>query len=561
MRAHSAFLVASIVASGCAPSRQRIPDAWQLGGQTRANHIGPLVSVGNDGPRRFISALMDAFDSTRAMKLCAGLDEHYREPGNEGYEAGIDRLRDELAAAGYGSLPGFEMRIIESSMPGPAWTPVSARLVLHGDGPEQVLHRLDRPADHDRCLLPVHAPSAAVSGPVVLDLEDVVPKSILVTKRPLREVLAGAQSRGAAAVLSSALQEICVDPSGEDRHLTAIAYESVRRGTDLPVGQISPQSYAVIRRAGAGAVLDYSAEVRWDERPLRTLVAEVIGVQRPDDVVTLVAHLDEPGACDNASGTAGLAEAARAVASAAQRGQFLRPRSSVAFVFGEEYDCSRVFLEDTERRPIAGFSADMTGSSEERTGAICLLERAPDPGAVTPLPPDEHTPWGAGEVRAEELFPHGLNLITRMALVDVGLVDRPWLTREHPWEGGSDHDVFLARGVPGVLVWHFTDFAYHTSLDRMDHVDAGELQRTSVALMAAALAVADARPGDMKRYLDTLYLERRLRLNMIDQEGAGPELAALWEDWFVGARHWLRRLCLGLDEQSDPLPETSRRSD
>lgn len=526
----------------------------EYGGQSRAAHNGPMVSVGQEGPRRFVPALLEAFGSEHALEVCAQIDGHYREPGNVGYEAALDLVERELRAAGFGRLPGWTVRMLETPMRGPAWTPVGGSLVLYKQGGgEQSLHSFVEPGDLDRCMLPTHAPAADVRGPVALTLEAVQPGDVLVTDQPLRRVLKAAIERGAAAVLSCRLQEICVDPTGEERHLDAIAYGGISRGTTMPVGHISPRSLAAIHAAGSGAELRYRAEVRWDERPLRTLVAEVVGLQYPDQLVTMVAHVDEPGACDNATGVAGLSEVACAMARASEQGAFLRPRRTLAFVWGEEFGGTRAFLAQNKRRPIAGFSSDMIGSSEARTGAICLLERAPDPGAITPLPPDEHTPWGAGQVLANELIPNGLNVIVRAALVDVGILRGAWTTAEHPWEGGSDHDIFLDIGVPAVLLWHFTDFAYHTSLDRMEHVDAEELLRTSVALGASALAVADARPGDLKRYLDCLVLERRLRLNMVAQEEAGDELAALWEDWFTGARHWLRRLCLGMTAGADVL--------
>lgn len=526
----------------------------EYGGQSRAGHNGPMVSIGEQGPRRFVPALLETFGREHALDVCAQIDRHYREPGNVGYEAALDLVEQELRTAGFGRLPGWTVRMLETPMSGPAWTPLGGSLVLHTqDGGEQSLHSFVQAGDLDRCMLPVHAPSADVRGPVALSLETLQPGDVLVTDQSLRRVLKAAGKRGAVAVLSCRLQAICVDPTGEERHLDAIAYGGVGRGTTLPVGHISQRSLAAIRAAGAGAALRYRAQVRWDERPLRTLVAEIVGLQHPDQLVTIVAHVDEPGACDNATGVAGLAEVACAIARASEQGAFLRPRRTLAFVWGVEFGATRAFLAQNNRLPIAGFSSDMTGSSEARTGAICLLERAPDPGAITPLPPDEHTPWGAGPVRVEELMPNGLNVIVRTAMVDVGLLRHPWTTAEHPWEGGSDHDIFLKRGVPAVLLWHFTDFAYHTSLDRMDHVDAEELLRTSVALGAAGLAVADARPGDLKRYLDCLVLERRLRLNMVAQEQAGDELAALWETWFTGARHWLRRLCLGMAAGTDVL--------
>ncbi|MFT7676615.1 MAG: aminopeptidase YwaD [Planctomycetota bacterium] len=549
------LLLGGLVACASGPDYQ---DGRDYGGQSRAQHNGPMVSVGQEGPRRFVPALLEAFGQQHAFEVCAQIDGHYREPGNVGYEAALDLVERELRAAGFGRMPGWTVRMLETPMRGPAWTPLGGSLVLHTEsGTQQSLHSFEQPGDMDRCMLPTHAPSGDVRGPIALELEAVRPGDVFVTDQSLRRVLKAALKRGAAAVLSCRLQEICVDPTGEERHLDAIAYGAVGRGTTVPVGFISPRSLSAIRDAGAGAQLHYTAKVHWEERPLRTLVAEIEGVQYPDELVTIVAHVDEPGACDNATGVAGLAEVACAMARASEQGAFLRPRRSLALVWGEEFGGTRAFLAQSKRRPIAGFSSDMTGSSEARTGAICLLERSPDPGAVTPLPPDEHTSWGAGEVLAEDLRPNGLNVIVRAAMVDVGLVHGEWTTAEHPWEGGSDHDIFLNIGVPGVLLWHFTDFAYHTSLDRMDHVDAEELLRTSVALGAAGLAVADARPGDLKRYLDCLVLERRLRLNMVAEEDAGDELAALWENWFTGSRHWLRRLCLGMGEDADVLGQSS----
>ena len=197
----------------------------------------------------------------------------------------------------------------------------------------------------------------------------------------------------------------------------------------------------------------------------------------------------------------------------------------------------------------------MIGASYDRTGAVCLLERGWDPGALMTLPPDAHTPWGAGEVVEEDVVPNGLSIVLREALVDVGVATRAksgpaWPTREHPWEGGSDHDAFLAQGVAAALVWHFTDFAYQTSLDRIENIDSVELERTTLAIGAAALAVADAVPTDLERHLDTLNLERRMRLDAVQVAEAGVGMEELWKDWFDGARFWLRALTAG-----EELPE------
>jgi hypothetical protein len=184
----------------------------------------------------------------------------------------------------------------------------------------------------------------------------------------------------------------------------------------------------------------------------------------------------------------------------------------------------------------------MTGEAAA-TGAIALLERMPDPGAVQTLPPDEHTLWGKTEVDPAALAPNGLAVIARSALVDVAGEAGGWVTADHPYEGGSDHDVFIERGIPAALFWHFTDFTYHTSMDRLEFVDPAELRRTGAALMTTALALADPRPGDLERYLDSLNQELDLRVAAAEAAGDRAQ-AKLWKEWCHGARQWLRSECL-----------------
>ena len=299
-----------------------------------------------------------------------------------------------------------------------------------------------------------------------------------------------------------------------------------------------------MRRGRRSARVAFSAEVETSERPLRTLVATIEGAEVPDAAVVIAAHVQEPGACDNASGVATVLECARNLAELLEKGDLELPRRSIAFVFGDEMEASRVWIERSGRTAIAAVAADMTGESEKETGAIALLERMPDPGAVDPTVPDEHTAWGSSPYPAGDLAPDGISVIARCALIDVGSLEGGWTTREHPYEGGSDHAVFLERGIPAVLFWHFPDFAYHTSLDRAGHVDREEMRRTGTAILSTALAIADARPFDMDRYLESLRLEQVFRVAACESSGKA-ETAELWKQWCKAARLKLAELCLG----------------
>jgi hypothetical protein len=355
-------------------------------------------------------------------------------------------------------------------------------------------------------------------------------------------------------VLCASLEAYNSDKSGKERHLDAIQYQSVPAGTQLPAGQISRRSLRAIREAledDPAARLSFQARVRTDVRPLKTLVATLVGRTDPDNAVALAAHVQEPGACDNASGVATQLEALRALVAGIDSGRIEAPAHSLCFVWGLEMRQSSVLLEQGGKKIFAAVVGDMTGESREATGAFPLLERPPDPGSLRALPPDVHTEWGAAEVEPEAKDASGIALVARVALHDAALAAGGWETKEHPFEGGSDHQVFLGKGIPAVLFWHFTDFTYHTSLDRMEMLDAAEMRRMGTAMISCALALADARPGDLERYLRTLRLEIALRIAAAEK-AQDADLARRWTEWEPLERQWLRRLCLG--EKAGELP-------
>jgi aminopeptidase YwaD len=532
-------------------------------------HRGPRVFVDANGPARFVPALLDAYDADAAMETVRFVDGYYRAPGNEGYDAVIEHLIEKLRAAGFdGGDPRLSMRVIETPMESPSWTPRSASITLHAGETHTVLHNFQNRRDSDRTILPLGAPSCDVTGRVRFSLRDIEPGDILVTSAPLATALKRAQDAGAVAILSAKLEDFNVDPTNLKRHRNAIMYKRLDRPSPLPVAQISQNSLKAIRKASDaspdGVTLTYRANIEYGNQPMRTLEARIVGATRPAECSVSVAHIQEPGASDNASGVGGQLEAAIASAKILRAGLVPWPSRSVAFVWGDEYTQTEIWLADTELTPVAGISSDMMGNSPE-TGAIALLERTPDPGGVLPLAPDEHTAWGAGRVTGDMVLPNGFSVVARCAMIDVAISTAEkaergpnvvtWKTADHPWEGGSDHDVFNAAGIPGVLFWHFTDYTYHTSLDRMDVVDGEELRRSEVTLAATLLAMADPRPKDLSRYLISLGMESELRIKAAN-EAKMPGLAAAWSEWHRGASAWLRSECLGISQQEALLART-----
>jgi hypothetical protein len=54
-----------------------------------------------------------------------------------------------------------------------------------------------------------------------------------------------------------------------------------------------------------------------------------------------------------------------------------------------------------------------------------------------------------------------------------------------PYSGGSDHNVFIDRKIPGMMLGHSPDYTHHTSEDTPDKVDPVELERSEILATAA----------------------------------------------------------------------------
>ena len=86
------------------------------------------------------------------------------------------------------------------------------------------------------------------------------------------------------------------------------------------------------------------ADTVFHRRPVRTLVAEFPGERWPDDRVVLVAHVQEPGANDNASGCGTLLAAELALQRGLADGSLPRPARTLTLLWGDEIRASDAWL-------------------------------------------------------------------------------------------------------------------------------------------------------------------------------------------------------------------------
>ncbi|MGE0463485.1 MAG: M28 family peptidase, partial [Vicinamibacterales bacterium] len=442
--------------------------------QPSAPHLPPLD---RDLPRRaeaIYRAVAPRVDATVAMEVVTRMAPLWRLAGNPQFDQSLEWIDERLKAAGiatrYDTIPsnsqGWEMR--------------EAVLRLDGPGGEVVLSR-----EQDRVPLAINSfptPEGGLTAALVdvgrgtdeADYEGkAVQGAVVLADGPLGAVWTRAvKARGAAGVISTQIAPYTQPDSTPDvLQWGSIPYEAERVSFGF---KATPRAARRLReRLAAGAVqVHVQVDAVFHRRPVRTLVAEFPGTRWPDDRVVLVAHVQEPGANDNASGSGTLLAAALAIQQALAEGTLPRPARTLTLLWGDENRASDAWIaEDAARtsRVLAMMSLDMTGEDTAKTGGTFLIEKGPDPTAFWERPSDPHSEWGASDVDRALLKGSFLNdLHLGVALRHAR--ETGWVVRTNPYEGGSDHTSFTRAGVPALLNWHFTDRYYHTNLDTIDKV-------------------------------------------------------------------------------------------
>ena len=256
-------------------------------------------------------------------------------------------------------------------------------------------------------------------------------------------------------------------------------------------------------------------------------IAEIKGASKPEERILICAHVQEPGSNDNATGVGCLTGMAINLKKAIDEGKIERPERTITFLWGDEMTMARLYIsshkEECEKL-VMSLDMDMTGEDPEKTGGHMRVEKSPDPSAkylytLDLLPwedveaydetytsthpdnepgefvrvPDSHTLWGAGGF--SNLFQEGYYL--NDLYIDSGnsvtkYIDDGFEVDVCPYEGGSDHSVFLQAQIPALLTWHFTDYTYHSSVDTLNMSSAREMGNVNITTAATAFMTANA---------------------------------------------------------------------
>ena len=486
---------------------------------------------------RAYRAVSSRIDEDDAMDVVRFMSQYWRVAGNPGYDASIDRLRERLLAAGYsaaerGSAPRLRMETYPNT--GRGWDHQAATLRIAGEA-EPVFER-----GRDRVALAINSFSTPPGGlrATLVDVgrggeaefagKDVKGAIVLGDASLGRLWQEAVRKRGAAGVISTEIAPYIrpSDPaaiSEEQKDVLqwgSIPYDAEARGFGF---KASWRAANRLREAlGRGAVtVGVEIAATFYDGPVRTLVAEIPGRSRPDERIVLAAHVQEPGANDNASGCATLYALARALADAIAAGALPPPERTLTFLWLDEIRGSRQWIAahpEEAKRVTYMFSLDMTGEDTAKTGGTFLVERQADPAAVWPRPSDPHSEWGAGDVKAASLEGSLLNDV-HLAAAARRARDTGWVVRSNPYEGGSDHTVFASSGVPSLLNWHFTDRYYHTNQDTPDKTSAREMAHVGITVATSAYLLASASDADAQAVVDLLAAAAARRLALERRQG------------------------------------------
>ncbi|RZK56637.1 MAG: M28 family peptidase [Pedobacter sp.] len=442
------------------------------------------------------------FNEKNALATTAFVEKYFRVPGNTGFNASIHHVEDILKKAGYVEQKTNEFeapltyRIEKRLMKRNTWEPVDASITMLGENQPLQAYKTNRN------MIPINCGSTVAGG--------VTAEVVFVGKGSANE-LSGKDFKGkiifvegaAGRLVSVAAKEGAIGVLGysmpkynqPEIHQTSISFGSMQANAGIWSLLLSYATKEKLKTACLkGKVeLKVNIETKIYQAEELTIVANVKGNAKPNERFVYSAHVQEPGANDNATGVGTLAEMARVTATLVKNGK-LKPQRTLTFLWGDEIiSTGRYITDDKERAKgiLWGMSLDMVGEDTKKTGGSFLIEKMPDPSAIWTRGEDKHSEWGAGDVKEKDLFPHYYNDFIYDICKAQGKFAN-WTVNFNPFEGGSDHTPFLQNKIPGLLMWHFTDVFYHTDNDRIDKVSATTMKNVGVSALTAAYTLVTA---------------------------------------------------------------------
>jgi aminopeptidase YwaD len=311
----------------------------------------------------------------------------------------------------------------------------------------------------------------------------------------LRAVFSGAAQRGAVGALGTGSPGISSQAPGASADQIGWASISPAASTSGFGFALSQRQFLQLRdMLDRGQKVVMKAHVRAKTYPGRMNVvsASIPGSDSKAGELVLVAHAFEtiatPGANDNCTGVATILEIGRTLARLIRDGDLAPPRRTIRFIWAPEISGTSAYMfkhPELQDTLLVALNFDMTGANTKTTDTYLRMKLTPDsrPSYVNDLVASLLQFVDQTEIRAQQ----GQNAPFNYRLSPVAAIS-----------SGSDHSVFNDGGIPAMQFNYWPDNFYHSSEDRIVHVDPTELKRVGFTAAAAMYYLATAGPGQAR---------------------------------------------------------------
>lgn len=494
------------------------------------------------------------FTGNLAYETTSFVEKYWRVVGNTGFNNSIYKIEEELKKAGYvleenaSEKDILTYRIEKRPLKRPTWESVNAAVKIEGETEPLLQHATNR---NMIALNSYSTPKEGITAEVVYikDLKklpniDVKGKIVFAETHPYR-IYKTAIIEGKAAGIMTYNNPKYLQP---EKNVTSIQFRSIPLDTINKSWGIA-MSYQAKERLKKSlekgkTILNVKIETNIYPSEELTIVADIKGNTKPKERLVFSAHVQEPGANDNATGVGVALEMATLTAKFITQKEY-QPKRTLTFLWGDEIVSTRRYVKEDSIRAKDikwGISLDMVGEDTEKTGGTFLIEKMPDPSAIWTRGNDKHTEWGGSKMRLDQMKPHYLNDF----LIDKFKAQGKranWVVATNPFEGGSDHVPFLRENIPSVLFWHFTDQFYHTDNDRIDKVSKTTLKNVGTTALIAAYTLLNADETTAKSIITDLekaainrlneeLKQSKIAINKGEKLEQQIEIINTWKDWY-----------------------------
>jgi aminopeptidase YwaD len=503
--------------------------------------------------QRYFDIIRPEFTGDLAYETTDFVAQYWRVVGNTGFNKAVYWISEHLEKAGYvlerkaTDKDRLTYRIETHAMEHPTWEPVSASLQIVGEtGPLLV-------SESNRNMTYLNSASTTKEG-ITTEVVHLKDKSDLSNYEVKGKVIYIAASAGRLVQKLMDQGALGIITYNNPRYLqpekntTSIQFRSLAPQTDTKFWGIA-LSYAAKARLETAlqkGKVEVQVNIQTNIYPSEelTVVAHIKGAKLPKERLVFSAHIQEPGANDNATGVGTQLEMATLAASLFKT-QKIELDRTLTFLWGDEIISTQRYIQENAERAKDikwGISLDMVGENTAITGGSFLIEKMPDPSAIWTRGNDKHSEWGGETLSLDDMKPHYLNDFMIDHFKNQGAFAN-WEVNTNPFEGGSDHTPFLNADIPGLLLWHFTDQFYHTDNDKIDKVSQETLRNVGTGALVSALTLLNANSATAEQVLVTietranerLHTEYQLSVESLKNMGKLKEERAIltaWEDWY-----------------------------